>query len=111
MSEALLPAVFAELESFAKVWCLATEAERYTQRMAGTMAQMEAFYQAFFPRISETLAYWDKFPLDDLPDDARHLLELVHSLIMVAMCVEIWRQPNVIDGADARIDRITEPQP
>ena len=101
MADALLPAEFADLEPFAATWCLATEAERYAQRMASTMAEMQAFYDAGFPRIQEALAYCDKFPLDDLPDDARHLLQLVHSIVMVAMCVEIWHQPKVIDGADA----------
>ncbi|MBL7501496.1 hypothetical protein I6A84_38840 [Frankia sp. CNm7] len=111
MTEAVLPADFSDLEPFAATWCLATEAERYARRMASTMAELEAFYQAGFPRIGEALGYCDKFPLDGLPDDAHHLLQLVHSLIMVAMCVEIWHQPNVIDGADAVLDRVAEPLP
>jgi hypothetical protein len=40
-----------------------------------------------------------------------NMLQLVYSLIMVAMCVEIWHQPNVIDAADAQLDRIGEPLP
>ncbi len=76
--------------------------------MATAMSEMQAFYDAGFPRIEEALAYCDKFPLDDLPDDARHLLELVHSIVMVAMCVEIWHQPKVIDGGDAVLDRVAE---
>ena len=31
---ALLPAAFADLEGYAPTWCLATESERYDQRMA-----------------------------------------------------------------------------
>jgi hypothetical protein len=111
MSDSLLPAAFAELEPFAATWCLATESERYAQRMRSTMAEMHAFYDAGFPRIQEALACCDKFPLDDLPDDARHLLQLVHSIVMVAMCVEIWYQPNVVNGADAVLERIAEPLP
>ena len=72
---------------------------------------MQAFYDACFPRIQDAIAYCDKFPLDDLPDDARHLLQLVHSVVMVSMCVEIWHQPRVIDGADAELHRIAEPLP
>ena len=63
------------------------------------------------PADPEALAYCDKFPLDDLPDDARHLLQLVYSIVIVAMCVEIWHQPKVIDGADAQLDRVGEPLP
>jgi hypothetical protein len=111
VSEPLLPAQFAELEPFAEKWCLATGEERYAERMASTMVEMSEFYDHAFPRIEEVLAYCDKFPLNELPDDAHHLLELVHSTIVVAMCIEIWHQRNVISGADARLDRIAEPIP
>lgn len=111
MSDALLPEQFAELEPYAATWCLSTEPERYARRTASTMAQMQPFYVAGFPRIGEALAHCDQFPLDAMPDDARRLLELVHSLIMVAMCVEIWHQPRVVDGADAEIHRAGEPVP
>ena len=29
------------------------------------------FYDAAFPRLNDVIAYCDKFPLDDLPEDAR----------------------------------------
>jgi hypothetical protein len=75
-----------------------------------TVLDMQAFYDAAFPRIEEALTYCDKFSLHDLPDDARHLLQLMYSLIMVAMYVEIWHQPRVIDGADAALYRVGEPR-
>lgn len=111
MTEALLPEQFTELEPFAETWCLATESERYDRRMETPMAEIQAFYDAGFPRIEEALTYCDKFPLADLPDDAARLLQLVHSVIMAAMCVEIWHQVRVIDGADAQMDRVGEPLP
>lgn len=111
MADPLLPAAFSDLEPFAQTWCLATESERYARRIASTFPEMQAFYDAGFPRIQDALAYCDRFPLNDLPDDARHLLQLVHSIVMVAMCVEIWHQPRVIDGADAQLHRVAEPLP
>jgi len=111
MTDALLPAAFADLEPFAPAWCLATESERYDRRMASSMDEMQAFYDAFFPRVNEAVDYCDKFPLDDLPDDARRLLQLVHSLVMVSMAVEIWHQPRPVDSADAYLDRVVEPLP
>jgi hypothetical protein len=111
MTDALLPAVFAELEPFAATWCLATETERYARRMASSMAQMQAFYDAFFPRIEEAIEYCDQFPLDDLPEDARRLLQLVYSLVMVAMAIEIFHQPVPTDAADAILERVAEPAP
>lgn len=111
MPEPLLPGELADLEPYAATWCLATEAERYARRLATPMAEMQAFYDAGFPRIGDALAYCDKFPLDALPGDARNLLHLVHSVIMVAMCVEIWQQPTVINGAGAQLHRVAEPLP
>jgi phage-related baseplate assembly protein len=111
MAEALLPSAFAELEPYAETWCLVTETERWDQRIASTMAEMRDFYDAFFPRLEEAIEYCDKFPLDDLPEDALHLLHLIYSLIMVAMAVEIMRQPRPTDAADAVMIRISEPVP
>ena len=74
-------------------WCLDSEPERYAKRLASTMDEMQAFYDAVFPRAEEAIAYLEKFPLDELPEDAQRLLNLLYSLILVSFPVEIWRQP------------------
>jgi hypothetical protein len=107
----LLPAEFAELEPFARRWCLATERERFAQRMATPMAEQQAFYDAFFPRAEEAIAYCDRFPLDELPEDAERLLQLLYSLIMVSFPVEAWRQPHIPDSGAAYLDLLIEPIP
>lgn len=107
----LLPVEFAALEPFAQTWCLATETERYHRRVASSMEEMQAFHDAFFPRLEEAIEYCDTFPLDELPDDVVHLVQLIHSLIMVAMSVEVFKQPNAINAADAVLRRVTEPFP
>jgi hypothetical protein len=111
MAETFLPSAFAELEEFAQTWCLPTEAERWNQRLLSTMAEMREFYRAFFPRLEESIEYCDKFSLDDMPEDAVHLLHLIYSLVMVAMAVEIFGQPKPTDSADAVLDRVGEPVP
>jgi hypothetical protein len=111
MSDALLPSAFAELESCAQIWCLATETERWNARLASTMSEMHAFYDAFFPRLEEAIDYCDKFELDGLPDDVLNLLHMIYSLIMVAMSVEIMHQPAPVDAADAVMIRTGEPVP
>lgn len=111
MSEILLPSAFAELESHARTWCLATETERWNARVNCTMPQMQEFYDAFFPRLEEAIEYCDKFALDSLPDDALNLLHLIYSLIMVAMSVEIMHQPVPVSAADAVMIRTGEPVP
>nr|WP_040749982.1 hypothetical protein [Nocardia transvalensis] len=107
----MLPPEFAEFEEFAQTWCLATESERWARRMASSMPELVTFHDAFLPRLDEAITYCDKFPLDDLPDDALHLLWLVYSLVMVAMAVEIFQRPTPTDSADAEIHRVAEPLP
>ena len=111
MNDTLLPPSFAELEPHAAIWCLATEPERWAQRLRSSMPELQAFYDAFFPRAEEAIAYCDGFPLDAMPADAERLLRLLHSLLMVSYAVEVWRQPEVIHCGSARIDRILEPRP
>jgi hypothetical protein len=79
--------------------------------LASTMPEMHAFHDAFFPRLEEAIDFCDKFPLDELPDDALNLLHMIYSLIMVAMAVEIMHQPAPTDAADAVMIRTEEPVP
>jgi len=111
MTDALLPPEFSDLEPFAKEWCLASEPERYAKRLASTMDEMQAFYDALFPRAEEASVYVEKFPLHDLPDDAQRLLHLLYSLIMVSFPVEIWRQPYLPDTGTASFELEEEPVP
>jgi hypothetical protein len=111
MSDSLLPSAFAELEDHARIWCLATETERWNARVSATMPELHEFYDAFFPRVEEAIEYCDKFPLDGLPDDALNLLHLIYSLVMVAMAVEVMHQPAPVDSADAVMIRTDQPVP
>ena len=111
MAESLLPAEFSDLEPFAKIWCLPTERERYAKRLASTMDEMQSFYDALFPRAEEAIVYCDKFPLDEMPEDAQRLLQLLYSLVMVSFPVEAWRQPHVPDSGAAYLDLVIEPIP
>jgi hypothetical protein len=108
---ALLPGEFAELEHHAPTWCLATEADRWEQRMASSMDQLLAFYDDAFPRLEAAIEYCDLHPLDNLPPEVERLLQLVYSLALVAMAVEIFGQPTTVDAADAVLNRIKEPLP
>ena len=107
----MLPDEFSDLERFAAKWCLATEAERYAERLATSMPEMQAFYDAIMARAEEAIAYCDKFPLDDMPDDARNLLHLLYSMVMVSFPVECWGQARVPDTGAAYLDLVSEPGP
>jgi hypothetical protein len=106
-----LPDQFADLEPFASTWSLATEAERYARRLAGTVDEMQAFYDAIVPRAEAAMTYLESLPFDALPDDALNLLHLLYSMIEVSFPVEVWRQPRVPDTGSATFDCFTEPVP
>jgi hypothetical protein len=105
----LLPSEFSDLERFAERWCLATEAERWAERHASSIEEMRGLYEAMFPRLEAMTAYIDRFPLDDLPDDARNVLYLVFSFVMVSFPVEVWNDPRIPDAGDATLGRAVSP--
>jgi hypothetical protein len=105
---ATLPAKFTDLVPFAD-WALPTERERYAKRVAGTMAELQAFYDAAFPRCEDALTYLDQFELDALPDDAQNLLWLYCALVTVSFPVEVWRQPRVPDSGASTFDEVGAP--
>ena len=104
----ILPTDFADLEPFAD-WSLETEAERYAKRLASSMEELHAFYDAAFPRLEAALAHLDGHPLDALPEDAQRLLWLCYSLVNVSFPVEVWGQARVPDSGAAAIDLVVEP--
>jgi hypothetical protein len=107
-STTLLPPEFVDLEPFSK-WILATEPERYDTRLASSMPEMQAFYDAAFPRLHSAMEYLDQHPLDDLPADAQRLLYLILSLVEISFPIERWRQARVPDSGASEIFCVVEP--
>ncbi|WP_194903768.1 hypothetical protein [Catenulispora rubra] len=105
----LLPSEFAALEPYSE-WILATEPERYAKRLASSMPEMQAFYDAAFPLLEAAMAHLDVFDLNDLPEPEGRLLQLMFSLVMVSFPVEVWKQPRVPDSGAAYLDLIVEPR-
>ncbi len=109
MSSQMLPDEFADLEGFAPRWSLATERERYTARLASSMAELQELYEAALPRMTDALDFLDQFDLEDLPEDARNLMRLFFSVINASFPVESWKQPRVPDSGAAYLDLVDEP--
>jgi hypothetical protein len=107
----LLPSEFADLEPFARDWCLASEPERYAKRLGAPMTELQAFYDAIMPRAEEAIAYCDQYPLDGLPEDVLNLMHLLYSLITVSFCMEAWSQQKVPDTGATALDCVIEPVP
>jgi hypothetical protein len=104
----ILPAEFGDLEPFA-AFALPTERERYDYRVECRMDELQAFYDAAFPRFDDAIAYLDQYPLDALPDDAQHLMWLYCALVTVSFPVEVWRQPRVPDAGASSFDEVGVP--
>src|SRR2546423_1534205 len=103
-----LPSDFADLEPFAE-WAIPTERARYDKRLASTMDEMQAFYDAAMPRMEDALAYLEQFSMDALPDDAKRLLWLSSSLVRVSSEVGVWRRPSAPDGGAWEFTAVVAP--
>ena len=104
-SDRLLPDEFSDLEPFAAQWALRTEPERHARRLASSMDEMQAFYDAVFPRAKAAIDYLNQYALDEMPARARRLLYLLYSLIQVSFPIEVWHQPETLDASAIRLDR------
>jgi hypothetical protein len=102
------PADFADLEPFAG-WALPTEKERYAKRMASSMDELQAFYDAAFPRLEASTDYLRSVSLDGIGEQDKRLLWLFCALVTVSFPVEVWRQPKVPDSGASSIDSVVEP--
>jgi hypothetical protein len=102
------PADFADLEPFAD-WAVPTERARYAKRMASSMDELQAFYDAAFPRLEAGADYLRSVALDGISEENTRLLWLFCALVTVSFPVEVWRQPKVPDSGASSIDAIAEP--
>lgn len=105
-----LPAEFADLERFA-AWALPTERERYERRLACTMDELQAFYDAALPRLEAATDYLQQVQLDGISPEDERLLQIFCSLVTVSFPVEVWRQPRVPDSGASSFDAVLEPSP
>jgi len=110
--ETMLPEKFADLEPWAATWSLPRERERYDQRLASTMDELQAFYDAMVPRAEEALDYLDQFAVDDLDPQQLNLLWTLLSLSAVSFAIDCFGQPKVpAVGGSEHIPFTVEPVP
>jgi hypothetical protein len=105
----LFPAQFAALEAIAGPWAIASANARYLKRLNSSMDEMQAFYDAVFPRANEMLAYCNGFDINDPPEQVKALINMLYSLIAVSFPVEVWKQPRVPDSGATYLEVFIEP--
>jgi hypothetical protein len=102
------PAAFADIEQYAD-WALPSEEDRYAKRLTCSMDQLQAFYDAVFPRLAESIDYLRGVALDGISDEDQRLLWLFSALVTVSFPVEVWRQPRVPDSGASSVHVVVEP--
>jgi hypothetical protein len=102
------PPQFADLEPFAD-WAVPGERNRYARRLASSMDELQAFYDAAFPRLAESVDYLKSVELEDISDEDERLLWLFSALVTVSFPVEVWRQPRVPESGASSFDAVAEP--
>ncbi len=107
---AVFPPEFADLEPFAD-WSIEKDHDRYQKRLASSIGEMQALYDALVPRAPAAMEYLDQFDLNELPDNAIRLLWLLYSLTTISFAVDIFKQPRIPDSGSAYIKFSREPSP
>ena len=108
MAAVTLPEAFAELEPFAG-WALPTEGERYAKRMASTLEEMDAFYQAVLPLVEPMMQHLDGYELGSLDEPEQRLMQLLYSFMTVSWAVEVWGGALIPDSHATYLDKFVEP--
>jgi hypothetical protein len=73
------------------------------------MDELQAFYDAAFPRMEAACDYLDGFKMDELSDEAKNLLWLYCSIVNVSFPIEVWRQQRVPDSGASDFYAVAEP--
>jgi hypothetical protein len=105
-----LPEGFADLERFVADWARPTRKERYEVRLSRTIEELSEFYDAIAARAEQAIAYLDGLDLNDLPEDAARLLQLLYSMILVSYPVNVFMQPRIPDSGAAFFEMVSEPR-
>ena len=93
MSTSVLPEEFADLEPFSD-WAVWGEKARYDKRYNSTMAELQAFYDAAFPRVDDAVAYLEQFPYDDsMPEPATRSLTVPETRTSLGAAKAATRAP------------------
>ncbi|MEC9342111.1 MAG: hypothetical protein VX663_11560 [Pseudomonadota bacterium] len=100
MNTGTLPQPFEYLAPWLE-WALPTEAGRMQKRLDASMTQLTTFYNILLPRMEEIVAYLDQWELHEIPADSKPLLYLALMFMEAAVCVELFKDPDVPESLPA----------
>ncbi|MCY4396800.1 MAG: hypothetical protein OXC10_16865 [Rhodospirillaceae bacterium] len=99
MNEPSLPDAFGDLAPFVD-WALEPERARTEKKMAASMEEIRAFYDAMMLRIDEIFAYLEEHFGSDMPAEAHRLYLMSLSLVEVATLVELYKRRESVHACD-----------
>ncbi len=105
-----LPEQFGDLEVFVAAWDHPGTNERYAARLASTLPEMKAFFDAVLPLAEDIKSYLNALELDAFDEQDQCLARLMFAFAIVASAVEIYRQPMVPDSGATEFDMVVEPE-
>ena len=101
-----LPPEFSDLQTLADEWSLTTELDRQRKRLASSMPELRAFYDAMLPRAEAILEHMRLLEAngrpESIPEDSKNLVYLLFSLAEVSQAIEVHGQPEVVNGFEAK---------
>lgn len=104
MTRTTLPAQFAELDRFVEQWDRPGTNERYAQRVAHSMADLQDFHKNLMARGEEIKSYLDSKPFSKYSEQDTCLARLMFAFSITAGAVEIYKTQVVPDTGTARFD-------
>ncbi len=98
MTDAALPASFADLAAFAD-WIVPVERDRHRKRVTADLATVKRFYEAAFPRMEAIITYLNARRWEDMDPAAENLFVLACALMEVSHPVELgWKTTDIEDA-------------
>jgi hypothetical protein len=98
VSKGIFPEPFADLAGFAAKWDKPGTSERYLERLASTFEELQAFHDAFLPRIADIRTYLDGKDFSSYNDTDRALGRVTFAWVSAAEAVEVFKQARVPDS-------------
>ena len=83
----VFPKEFSDLEPL-REWSVATDTQRIQKRDRSSEDELRKFYETLLPRMDDVFQYLNRFPLDQMPKDARRLFDLAIAFMEIANTVE-----------------------
>lgn len=97
-----LPDRFAGLEPFVAYWAADSLSDRDARRLDSSEEQRRAFYEAGKDLAPEALDYLQEKALADFDEADHNLMNLILSLVHVALAVEVQQKDEPIHARGAR---------